>query len=555
VRVPEPGQHPVNDVLQPLLILLSGLGGLSLVLSGFLVINTISALMTQQTRQIGMMKAIGARQGQIVRLYIVTVLAYGSLALLVAIPIGALGAYVFTSMMADFFNFDLTRFTIPPSVLATQVAIGLLVPLIVSLYPIITGTRITVREAISDYGVGKGRFGTNIIDRLLQNVRGMSRPLIISLRNTFRRKTRLSLTLLTLTLAGATFITIFSIRDSLLLTLDDALQYWNYQIGITFEQNYRIQEIERIASQVPDVMEIESWGFNSVRRLRPDGEDGDSIFLIALPAETNMLKPILLEGRWLEPADTNAVVINTELVDDEPDVKIGDSVILKLGNRKVTWQVVGLVQGILAGPFAYANYPYYAKVANNVNKASVTQINTNSMDGDVHAKISEQLEKEFTDAGFKIVRVDTVANIRETIKSRFDFLVSFLLAMAVVMAVVGGLGLTGTMSINVLERVREIGVMRAIGASDMAVLRLIITEGIIIGMLSWAIGTVVAFPLSKLISYQVGMQLFKSPLSFAFSINGIIIWLIVAVVLASFASFLPARGASQLTVREVLAYE
>jgi putative ABC transport system permease protein len=130
-----------------------------------------------------------------------------------------------------------------------------------------------------------------------------------------------------------------------------------------------------------------------------------------------------------------------------------------------------------------------------------------------------------------------------------------LLIMAVLIAIIGGLGLMGTMSINVLERTREIGVMRAIGASNGAVRRVFIVEGIIIGLLSWLFGSILAYPISKFLSDTIGQQFLSAPLDYTFSINGVLLWLGVVVVLSALASFLPAWNASRLTVREVLAYE
>jgi putative ABC transport system permease protein len=97
--------------------------------------------------------------------------------------------------------------------------------------------------------------------------------------------------------------------------------------------------------------------------------------------------------------------------------------------------------------------------------------------------------------------------------------------------------------------------MRSIGASNWAILKLVIIEGLIIGLIGWLIGTVLAVPLSKVISDQVGMLMFSRDLTFSFSVSGTMLWLVLSSLLAAFASFLPARNASQLTVREVLAYE
>ncbi|NJO83450.1 MAG: FtsX-like permease family protein [Blastochloris sp.] len=106
-----------------------------------------------------------------------------------------------------------------------------------------------------------------------------------------------------------------------------------------------------------------------------------------------------------------------------------------------------------------------------------------------------------------------------------------------------------------LERIREIGVMRAIGASDNQVLQVVLVEGMVLGSMSWVLGALLSFPMSIFLSRQVGLQLFNFPLSFSFSMMGAGIWLGLSLVLAAVASFLPAWRASRVTVRDVLAYE
>ena len=148
-QVPEPGRHWSSDNLNSMIVLLGILGTLALLLSGFLVVNTISALLTQQIWQIGIMKAIGGRARQIASLYLGMVLIFGLLALLIAVPLGVLGAYGFAGYTAGLLNFDIEQMSLSPGVLAQEVAAGLVVPVLAALYPVIAGTRITVREAIS----------------------------------------------------------------------------------------------------------------------------------------------------------------------------------------------------------------------------------------------------------------------------------------------------------------------------------------------------------------------------------------------------------------------
>ena len=127
--------------------------------------------------------------------------------------------------------------------------------------------------------------------------------------------------------------------------------------------------------------------------------------------------------------------------------------------------------------------------------------------------------------------------------------------MAVLIALVGGLGLMSTMSMNVLERTRELGVMRAIGASDGDVVQMVVVEGLLIGLISWGLGTALAVPISQVLGTAVGMALMSTPLALTFAWDGFVIWLVVVLVLSALASILPARNASRITIRDALAYE
>ncbi len=130
-----------------------------------------------------------------------------------------------------------------------------------------------------------------------------------------------------------------------------------------------------------------------------------------------------------------------------------------------------------------------------------------------------------------------------------------LLTMAFVAAVVGGLGLGGILSLGVLERRREIGVMRAIGASSRALGAIFISEGVCLGVLSWLIALPLSFPAAFFFNQALGMALFGAPLAFDYSWPGAGLWLAIVVVLSALASWGPAVQASHVTVRQALAYE
>ena len=228
---------------------------------------------------------------------------------------------------------------------------------------------------------------------------------------------------------------------------------------------------------------------------------------------------------------------------------------MDINGREADWEIVGIARGILTGPNAFATFDHFGQVTKDVDKASISLVQLTDRSAANQLELGQQLEEAYRRGGFRVQQMQTIAQLRTIINLIFNFIIGFLLVMALLLGVVGGLGLMGTMSINVIERTREIGVMRAIGASDGAVLRIVLLEGLIIGLMSWVIGGAAAIPLSRLLTSAVGNSLFQAEPTYTFSTWGAILWLITVLLLALFASYLPARSASRLTVREVLSYE
>jgi putative ABC transport system permease protein len=157
--------------------------------------------------------------------------------------------------------------------------------------------------------------------------------------------------------------------------------------------------------------------------------------------------------------------------------------------------------------------------------------------------------------GLEISEARTSSQLVQRNQLMFTLIISVLIIMALLLAGVGGLGLSTTMSINILERIREIGVLRAIGASNISVRWVVLLEGLFIGVLSWTIGTLLSIPISIIFSEQVGIALLKIPLNYHYSILGMVVWLFAVMFIAVAASLGPARNAERLTIREVLSYE
>ncbi|NJP04243.1 MAG: ABC transporter permease [Chloroflexaceae bacterium] len=550
-------EHWATSFINNLSTTMSVLGIMSLFLSAFLVTNTISALLAQQVKHIGIMKAIGARSHQMTQMYLVLVCCFGLLALLLAIPLTVWLCGILVPIVADYFNFDLSNATFPQDILMIQVFAGLIIPLIASIVPVINGTRMTVLDALNSDGIQvttpkKKRLRIPNITSWFPQL--LTRPLLLSVRNTFRRKARVSLTLLTLTVSGFIFIGIFSVRASLVQTLDDFLsREFQFDAVIMLERSYDDHYAVETVNHVPGVAAAEAWSDGAASRVYPNGNESEAIQITAVPPQTEMIHPVIIAGRWLLPEDENALIVSTGVLEDDPDITVGSTVQLTINDKESTWHVVGISTGMGTMRTGYTNYTYWNRVTGQVGDTRTLRVQlTDELTAEQVATL-DALETYLEYQGMDVGRIFSMSEMQDRVTAQFDFIVMALLVMAVLMAFVGGLGLAGTMSLNVIERTREIGIMRAIGASNRMVLHIFLGEGLVIGILSWMFGTVLALPISKLLSDAMGQLFFRVPLSFHFSVEGVGVWLVFSLILAFVASLLPAWNATRLTVHHALA--
>ena len=552
-------KHPLSSIIQALLGVLAILGLLVVFLSGSLIADTMSALLAQHLRQIGVMKLIGARQSQIVGMYLVLIEAFGLIALLIAVPLGGWGAFALSRFAANIINCvlrDPSPIPLIPLAVVLQVVIALLVPLVAGMLPVIRGARTTVQKAISNVGLTPGQAAKGWLDRLVDPIRWLSRPLLISLRNTFRRKGRLALTLFTLMLGGAIFIAVFNTRVALNRKVTDNMRYFQADVNLDLAYPYRIERVTQEAMSIPGVERVEVWTSASGEWQHTDGRSPEALTLIAPPAQSTLVEPSLLQGRWLLPGDENAIAVNEAFWANYPNLRAGDVLRLKVDGQEDDWTVVGIYQYTGADQLiAYTNYEHLARKLNQVHHAAIYRIVTTQHTVRFQKQVSALLEKHFKDLGFRVAKVESGSAFATSITDVLGILTVVLLAMALLTALVGAIGLAGTMSMNVLERTREIGVMRAIGAYNQIVSKLVIVEGLFIGLISFVLGGALSFPITSLLSNVISLSIFKSPAKMALTAQGFVIWFGLVVVLSAGASLIPARNATRLTIREVLAYE
>jgi putative ABC transport system permease protein len=555
VSVYQPGHHFAWNITQGIFYVLGALGYMTVLLSGFLIVNTVTALMTQQTRQIGIMKAIGGGNAQIFGMYVVLILGFGLGALLIAIPLANYASEILGGGMASYLNFLPMPYESYPQTLIQQAIVALLVPLLAAIWPLTNSVRITVREALSDYGIGGNAKPKD--KSVSKGALWIPRPMRLSLRNAFRRKLRLGLTLFTLVLAGAIFIGVYNLWESFDQTIKDIQGYFMADVNISFGRYYRFEEVASIAQAVPGVKSVEGWTEYPGTLIKDENTAGTQISFVAPPSTSTLIDPVIVAGRWLETGDENAIVIGNHILNIYPDLKVGDWLTIEIDGKKTQWHIVGVytITGNVSPPLLYVNYEYLSKLIGRPGQVYSLRVLTTQHDAVTQKTVGDQIQKLYEANGIQFGSTQLGADFIRDQKAQTDILVYFMLVMASLIAIVGGLGLMGTMSINVLERTREIGVMRAIGASNGDIQSIVIVEGMVVGLISWAISVPLSLPITNVLCFGVGMALLTSPMPAVYGASGIIAWLVFTLVLAAIASAWPARRASRLTVRDTLAYE
>jgi putative ABC transport system permease protein len=561
----DPDRHWGHSVVDGMAVILQVLAALSLLLSVVLVLNTVTAIITQQTNQIGIMKAVGGSSVSMLKIYLSGILVVGLLSLVIAFPLGTFTAYQLTRWLLGFYNIEYNQFILQPQMIALQAFAALVVPLLAAMLPAMHAAAITVREAIASYGLG-GDFGFNWFDRGIEQIgrRFFSSVNAIALANTFRRKGRLTLSQLVLVIAGVMFMIVTSLSRSMVSTIDTEFSRRSYDVAIFFEGMQRQDRTIRLAESTDGVSQADMWLVIPVTILREGQKTldaGTGSQIKGVPLDDPMYAPLIVEGRWLRPGDGRVVVMAQDTAQDE-NIKVGDMVTLDMGNLgEHDWKVVGLYHAftVLGGDFnpdeIFAPREAVYQASKKTGKGSTLLVRTTEGGDEIENRIGGALETLFEDQQMDVYRIETMTTQQNFLKTSFSIVINMLVVLALIVALVGGIGLMGSMWIGVIERTKEIGIMRAIGARSHNIIRMFILEGMVQGALSWLIALPIARWASPFLSDAMGQAMFQTDLDFYFDYRAAFLWLGIVLLVSLLAAVIPARNAARIVIRESLAYE
>jgi putative ABC transport system permease protein len=459
----------------------------------------------------------------------------------------------YAAFVATVLNFELFNQSISMGTWAFQISIGTFLPVLVSFFPIYRASRITVREALNDYGVkenvslksGKGA-------RMIQYFK-ISNITLLAIRNTFRRKGRLVLTLITLVLGGAVFMSAFNIRASLKDTINSRFTNQRYDIQAYFAKGISETGFRSSIDSLPFVLDYESWGYAKGTRLTTDRSESEPMEVKLAPQQTRLFVPEIIKGRWLS-GDPSEVVVNHMFLAKYPDVQLGDKIKLKVNGKTKALSVVGCIRELFSGATVYVSKSLLAEWPQMKGKMNSTLIAFKSEYPDM-ASNSVKLEQWFQTKNYPVGLVFRKDQYKARVVDHLVIITTMLIMVTLLLIIVGGLGLITTMGINIVERIRELAILRAIGVTNRNLYRLTLTEGFIIGMLSWVLSVLVSIPVSMYLGNKFFNIFFETTLNFNISHNGIMIWLGIIIVFSSVAVLIPARNSNKQSVSEGLSYE
>jgi ABC-type antimicrobial peptide transport system permease subunit len=590
------------DQIDGVFTLLRVLVTLAVLMTGLLIVNSVTTMVAEQTSIIGTMKAMGSTRPTIIRGYLATVTLYSLLASMPGLALGLAAGYWLSTYLASTIPLDLGPFTVSPWVVSLSLAVGFGVPWLAALLPLWNGTRISVREALSAYGVSGGREPTTESQRPLraqslskftfyfsrftpsaagrpsmsrrrtivgqplapspQPLGWLSQTTRMGFRGVFRKPWRLVLTLLTLTTAGTCFLVVQTATGSVDHTIGLVDGTTGADVNVRYGGNLSFEQLSATLEALPNVQRVERNERNHVTT-----QWGD-MMLLGVDWNTQLYRYTLTSGRWLQAGDSNAVLLSDDAA-AKTGLRIGDILTLQSPTGKTSsWTVIGTVKqpvdvlGWFGAAVTSADALYKFEGVPGAGSGPAPDVIVQAKDrsqsavDDLARRIDTTLNGDTPAAGGPsqaVADIETWHDYMARRSQNWYVLYILLYGMALVVGAAGIVGIANALAASVLERRREIGMLRAMGASSWRVAQVFWVEGMALGAIAWACGALVGLPLAY--AFVQLLSRIVLPVDFIIDPLAFLAMLAAVVGIVAAATIMPSLRASRVRVGEMLRYE
>ena len=551
LEFPDPARHPHQFQMDAILFLLLGLGALAFLMGAVLVINLINGILTNQIRQIGSLKAMGASTLQVGRLYLASQLLLGLASSVLAMPLAVKAGYGACRVIAAMLNFDILTTRLPWPAYAALILAGGLMPVLAAVWPVRRWSRVAVRDALENHGTSAQMHRGSALDRLRLP---LPMPIRAGVRNALRRPARFTLSVATIAIGALIFMLAMNMRASILNTADTEEATVLYDVSVWLEQDTAWQRLSWMEG-FPVVNRAELWPVASARITGADELQEAEIPLLAIPTGTWAVRPNLVEGAWLSEDRPAGVVATHRLMNRLPSLKVGSLLPLDINGRRIEVELVGVEKRFGPASLRMPLSGYLELTGADPDLGRVALLDLDQETAGNPAEFIQLLESHFPLAGLQVRQVATSRLAARVIRNHLDVIVAMLVFVAVLMLLVSGLGMASGTSTSVIERTREIGVLRAIGATPLAVTKILTVEALVVALTGCAVALVLANPLSRRLEAYFGAGIVEYPFDHQFSYGGLALCVALVSLLAVAATLGPARLVTRGTVRTAVSYE
>ncbi|MGC8873131.1 MAG: ABC transporter permease [Chloroflexia bacterium] len=529
--------------LRTVLHLMTAVSVLGLVIGAFLVGNTFAALVAEQVREIGILKALGATRSVVLRLHLEGGMAFATAGTLTGILLGWGSGYLLLRYLGRLLNVDVGLPVLDAKALMLGCAVGFGVTLPSALLPVWRASRVTVREALGGYGIRAEPPAIGRSSGHLPVWWGMA------FREFLRRPTRTAVRVVVAAIAVGAFLSTRitevslerAIRDLFRIYVADAWVWFEAPVGAGFAAELRT---------VPGVTEAEGW------EIRSAVVGGELVRLWGLPPQTALYRYELAGGRWLLPGETDGAVVSLDLAQRQK-LHIGSTLDVEVAGRLRPVHLVGIVRdeaifGLGDAPMgkvflALGTVQQMARLGDHVGVFAVRC--SDPSPGGVE-RVLKGIERKFRSLGPGTEPARTGV---EQARDATRIVRGLLYATVALVSLTGAVGIANIQWLTVWERLREIGVLRSLGAQRRHLLVMLATEGALCGAVAAALAVPWGIAGGSVLGSIIGAALIHLPLVVR---AADLAWAgLFAIGLSILAAVVPAWGASRWPVYEVLRYE
>jgi putative ABC transport system permease protein len=539
-----PGKSAFNKVADILSVvtLLALLGALVLLSS------TISALVGEQTPEIATMKAIGARRKQIRRVYLRTAVLLGALGALAGAVLGILLSSALTSYFASSLFAISAPFSVDLPVVVASIAVGVIGPPLAAIPAVRRAARLPLAETLQAAGSATGPEGR--LDRLLRRARFLPRTTQIGLRSVSRRRRRSLTTVLQVALAVATLLAFLSLGTSVTSTVNQSWNQYRFTIDAESVMGQALPpSAGSVIASVPGVARVQPQLRNYIKL---GGQDGS---VWAVP-DRPMYSFHLVSGRLLTPADTRAlarVIVVEQSIARASNTHVGQRVSVRTAAGDVSFTVVGIVSDQqMSGTVLFVPLATMQSVLHTPGAVNWYWIQTTSGNHQLIDQTNMRLERTLAVHGLQMKTTREYVGAAQD-RAAYRGLTTAISVLGLLIVAISMVALINTLTMVVLERTREIGILRCIGAHARDVRRIFATEGMTVALAGWLIGIPLGFGLAHAVVTLVE-NVVNEHLLFTFPALNIPLALIGTLILALLVMQIPLRRAVRFKPGEALRY-